>query len=97
MLYAFTYYARPARLVYDTDIADWDPVHLEALRRAIDYQLARQIGKVVSGDANTTLAAYKEAFSRDRAQDRQPTNITAVGGLDLRVGLSHEYDWKRLP
>lgn len=96
-MYAYTYYARPARLTSDSDIADWDPVHLEALRRAIDYQLARQIGKVISGDANTTLAAYREALARDKTSDKQPTNIPAVGTPDLRVGLSHEYDWKRLP
>ena len=96
-MYAFTYYARPARLVYDTDIADWDPVHLEALKRAIDYQLARQIGKIVSGDATTTMAAYKEACARDKTQDKQPTSIPAVGGNDFSVGLSHDLDWKRLP
>lgn len=96
-MYAYTYYARPARLTTDTDIADWDPIHLECLKRAIDYQLARQIGKVTAGDATTTLAAYREALARDKTEDRSPVDIPAVGGSDFRVGLSHEYDWKRLP
>lgn len=93
--YAYTYYARPSRLTQDTDIADWDPVHLECLKRAIDYQLARQLGKIVSGDANTTMAAYREAVSRDKVQDKSPTSLPPVGH-DYRVGLSRQYDWKRL-
>lgn len=90
----YTYYARPARLAFDTDVADWDPVHLEMLKRAIDYQLARQVGKVISGDAQSTMAAYKESLGRDASQDKQPTDIPAVGG-DMRVGLGHSLDWKR--
>jgi len=91
---AYTYYARPARLTTDTDIADWDPVHLEVLNRAIDYQLARQIGKVIAGDANTTLAAYKEALSRDTVQDKSATDLPSVGS-SLRVGRDAPI-WKRI-
>lgn len=93
---AYTYYARPARLVYDTDISDWDPVHLEVLKRAIDYQLARQIGKVTAGDAGTTMNAYKEALGRLSAQDKTPTDVESVGA-DFSVGIGkHAMDWKRI-
>ena len=89
----YTYYARPARLVFDTDTADWDPVHLEVLKRAIDYQLARQIGKVTSGDANSSLSVYKEALSRIVAKNREPINIPAVGSsFDFST---RDLDWKR--
>jgi len=94
VMLAYTYYARPARLTTDTDIADWDSVHLEVLKRAIDYQLARQIGKVVAGDANTTLAAYKEALGRDAVQDKSAVDLPTVGS-DLRVGREAPI-WKRI-
>lgn len=90
----YSYYARPARLTVDTDIADWDPVHLEVLRRAIDYQLARQIGKVIAGDAGTTLAAYKEALSRVVTHDKSAVEVPPVG-LDLSIG-GEQQRWKRL-
>lgn len=90
---AYTYYARPARLVNDTDVADWDPVHLEMLRRAIDYQLARQLGKVVGGDAKSCLAAFIEAMARDVPQDKQPVDIPAVGSSP--PWSSRSLDWAR--
>lgn len=91
---AYTYYARPARLVNDTDIADWDPVHLEVLKRAMDYQLARQVGKSMAGDAATTLSAYREALSRLTVQDKSATDVPAVG-LDLSIGRESPR-WKRI-
>ena len=90
----YTYYARPARLTSDTDIADWDPVHLEALKRAIDYQLARQVGKSMAGDAATTMQAYKEALSRLTVQDKTATDVPAVG-MDLSIGRDSPR-WKRV-
>jgi hypothetical protein len=89
----FTYFARPARLSTDTDVADIDPVHIECMRRAIDYQLARQLGKVVAGDANTTLAAYKEALSRIVDNDKTPIEIDAVGSEPMAMGRKDI--WKR--
>lgn len=90
----YTYFARPARLVNDTDIADWDPVHLEVLKRAMDYQLARQVGKSMAGDAGTTMQAYKEALSRLTVQDKSATDVPAVG-MDLSIGRESPR-WKRV-
>jgi hypothetical protein len=90
----YTYFARPARLVNDTDIADWDPVHLEVLKRAMDYQLARQVGKSMAGDAETTMQAYKEALSRLTVQDKSATDVPAVG-LNLSIGRDSPR-WKRV-
>jgi hypothetical protein len=90
----YTYFARPARLVNDTDIADWDPVHLEVLKRAMDYQLARQVGKSMAGDAGTTMQAYKEALSRLTVQDKSATEVPAVG-LNLSIGRDSPR-WKRV-
>lgn len=89
----YTYYARPARLAVDTDIADWEPTHVEVLKRAIDYQLARQLGRVTSGDAATTLQAYREALGRILVKNREPVSIPAVG---MHVDFSsRDLDWKR--
>ena len=90
----YTYFARPARLTTDTDIADWDPVHLEVLKRAMDYQLARQVGKSMAGDAGTTMQAYKEALSRLTVQDKSATDVPAVG-MDLSIGRDSPR-WKRV-
>lgn len=91
---AYTYYARPARLSVDTDIADWDPVHLEALKRAIDYQLACQVGKIVAGDKDSTKASFDECLARMSSQDKQPTSIQAVGS-DWGWTRDRSLDWKR--
>jgi hypothetical protein len=94
---AYTYYARPARLAVDTDEADWDPVHIESLKRAIDYQLARQVGKVLAGDAGTTMQAYKEAMGRLSAQDKSATDVAAPQhDMSIGMGRRHGMDWKRL-
>lgn len=93
---AYTYYARPARLVSDADISDWDPVHIEPLKRAIDYQLARQLGRVVAGDSESTMKAYREAINRISVQDKQPTDIPAVGS-GWQSYHDRSMDWKRLP
>lgn len=72
------YYRAPARLVSDSDTADWDPLRLEVLERAIDYAVAAR-GTCVAGDRKTCLAAFEEAYSRAAQQDR--TSTTARIGL----------------
>ncbi len=75
---AFTYYARPAQLLVDTQIADVDPNQVELLRRAIDYQAAIRYGTCVAGDAASCMARYKEALTHAEAGDRAPTELPSV-------------------
>jgi hypothetical protein len=63
------YSRAPAALTTGTDVADWDSVQIELLRRAIDYQIAAR-GDCAAGDRQTCLAAYKEVLSRAFDQDR---------------------------
>lgn len=91
---AYTYYARPERLSIDTDIADWDPVHIEVLKRAIDYQLTRQVGKIVSGGTEEAERAYAKALGRIVIQDKQPTDTESVGN-DWGWTRDRSLDWKR--
>ena len=72
------YFRAPAKLVSDTDIADWDPLRLEVLERAIDYAVSAR-GTCVAGDRKTCLAAFDEAYSRAAQQDR--TTTTARLGI----------------
>jgi hypothetical protein len=82
------YYRAPARLVSDTDIADWDPLRLECLERAIDYAVAIR-GTCVAGDRQTCLDAFTKAYSRAAQQDRTsatnriglPSSFNAVGDM----------------
>lgn len=90
---AYTYYARPARLTVDTDIADWDPVHLEALKRAIDVQLAIQFGRVVHGDIGACQKDYDSALGRDAAATKESVDIPGVGSG--RSYDEHSLDWRR--
>lgn len=90
----FTYWARPARLTVDTDIAEWDPVHLEVLKRAIDYQLANNQPGKAKTDVDTALKAYKEALGRI-ATDKAPVDVAPVG-VDLSVNSDPNQRWKRV-
>lgn len=90
---AFSYYRRPARLTSDTDIADWDMTHIEVLRRACDYQLALNIGKLASGnDANTCLAAYRGSLALAVAADREPS---LAGDDNAALRVRQPYSWRR--
>jgi hypothetical protein len=71
---AFDYYIRPAILTSGSDEADFDPVLLEVLHRAIDYHLSIQFGQTVSGDRRATQAAYEYALATATGTDKQPTN-----------------------
>lgn len=79
------YYRRPALLVSESDIVDWDSMQLEVIRRAIDCQVAAR-GTCVAGDRRTCAEAFKEAVSRASAQDRTATSfdigLANNGGVD---------------
>ena len=51
---------RPTTLIYDDDIADWDPSLLPVLRRAIDWQLALR-GQCKAGDVAQTFTTLQLA------------------------------------
>lgn len=79
----FSYYRKPAALVSANDEADWDPNHVDLLRRAIDYQLAIR-GRCVAGDTQTTMGAFNAALAMDQPMDRtesdRPSMLSTVKG-----------------
>lgn len=56
------YYRQPAALVNPSDQADWDPMHVFLLHRAIDYQLSLR-GDCMAGDPVKTMGEFKRALS----------------------------------
>lgn len=77
----YLYYAQPATLVNLTDQADWDPMHLEVLQRAIDHQLAIRFGSVLAGNVQQTLETYNIVLNRAMATDKDsPKRQGLIGG-----------------
>ncbi len=66
----YLYYRKPAVLSSPTDEADWDPMHLEVLQRAIDHQLAIRFGSVLAGSVTETLNIYDIVLKRAMATDK---------------------------
>ncbi len=77
------YYRRPPALASAADTADWDPMHLGLLRRAIEYQAALR-GECVVGDAEKCMALYRDAFNKASAFDKSATDrdVSASGTVN---------------
>jgi hypothetical protein len=75
------YSRRPALLVDAADEADWDPLQLPVLRRAIEYQ-ASLVGECVAGTPQQTLAAYRQAVLTAEASDRTVPSPPMADRLD---------------
>lgn len=87
VLTGYWYYRRPATLVNPTDEADFDPAHVELLRRAIDYQVAVLYGKYTGGSPEQAMNRFQETMGRSASNDR--TAVTApspMGGGGMLGG-----------
>lgn len=82
------YYRLPATLVNDTDEADWDPLQIEVLQRAIDYQLAVRFGPIMHGDADTCLKHYEKALNLAVNNDRENAPRAGTGRAPNRVTIA---------
>ena len=69
--FRFMYNQQPAQLVNVTDVANWDPMHLEVLQRAIDYELAIRYTAVKAGDVPQTFATYTTALHKAIVNDKE--------------------------
>lgn len=69
--FRFMYNQQPAQLVNLTDVANWDPQHLELLERAIDYELAIRYTAVKAGDVPQTFATYTSALAKAIVNDKE--------------------------
>ncbi len=74
----FVYYGRPADLVSDSDIADWDIDSISLLWRAIDYQLSITMG-CVAGNSATCMAHYEAELEDTLPNDKSNASHELVG------------------
>lgn len=75
----FSYYRKPAALTVSNQEADWDPNHVDLLRRAIDYQLAVR-GRCAAGDTATTMGAFSAALTLCQPMDRTESDRAPLLG-----------------
>jgi hypothetical protein len=86
--WAIVYYRRPATLVNGGDEADWDPLNLEVLQRAIDVQLAIRFGPIMHGDVDQCEKDYRSALNKAIANDKENANRPGSGRGIRRFDIS---------
>lgn len=76
VLLPYWYYRRAAAMSVGSDVADVDPLWLELLQRAIDYQVAIRYDGCVAGTAEVCFKRLHECFARFAMNDKGPMNPT---------------------
>lgn len=76
----FQYYRQPATLSNNTDEADWDPLKLELLHRAIEVQLCINFGSTVHGNYDQCDKDYRSQLNKDVANDQNKGPRPGIGG-----------------
>jgi hypothetical protein len=84
----YLYYREPQVMVNDSDIADWDPLLIDVLYRAIDYQLAIGYHDVVGGTVQETYATYKVALAKAMAWDKDSPHRPAMISGNRRSSIA---------
>jgi len=74
---AFWYYRKPAALTASVDEGDWDPQHINLLRRAIDYQMAIRYETCVAGNPEVCYSRYQVALSKATSNDKTAVRQTS--------------------
>lgn len=82
------YYRRPAQLVNNVDEADWDPLQLTVLQRAIDYQMAIRFTTVLAGTVKDCYDAYQKALNLAVNNDRENAARTGTGRAPRNISIS---------
>lgn len=72
------YYAQPAELTDSADEADWDPMQIVLLRRAIDYQVSLR-GNCVAGTKQQCLMQLNEQLASAAPRDKTATDRRLYG------------------
>jgi hypothetical protein len=83
----FLYYRKPTWLVTGSDEADWDPMHVNLLHRAIEHCLAMRY-PTVAGDPKATYGAYQLALSKAIPNDKGTMHLPSpLAGQQQRSRL----------
>lgn len=82
------YFRRPAFLVSASDQADWDPLHLALLRRAIECQCATR-GDCVTGPPDECFKLYRAQLLKAQEMDKTAADrsMSQIGAWDYDVNL----------
>jgi len=82
------YQRQPAILVNNSDELDFDPLMLNLVNRAMDYQLALRFGPIEAGDAVTCLAAYTIELNSCVSNDKENGPRTGIGRSPRRSTIA---------
>ncbi len=82
------YYRRPAQLINGTDEADWDPLQLTVLQRAIDYQMAIRFTTVLAGTVKECYDAYQKALNLALNNDKANAARTGTGRAPRNISIA---------
>ena len=82
------YYRRPAQLINGTDEADWDPLQLTVLQRAIDYQMAIRFTTVLAGPVKDCYEAYQKALNLALNNDKANAARTGTGRAPRNISIA---------
>ncbi len=82
------YYRRPNTLVNNTDEADWDPLQITVLYRAMDYQLSLLYSNVMAGSPKDTQDAYLKALNLALNNDRENAARTGTGRAPRNISIA---------
>lgn len=82
------YYRKPATLVNNTDEADWDPLLIELLHRAIDVELAIRFGPIMHGDIATCTVSYEKELNNTVNNAKEKGPRSGLRGNSRRQSIS---------
>ncbi len=82
------YYRRPAQLINNTDIVDWEPLQLTVLQRAMDYQLSLLFSNVMAGSPKDCEASYKTALNLAINNDKENAQRTGTGRAPRNISVA---------
>ncbi len=82
------YYRRPTQLINNSDEADWDPLQLTVLQRAIDYQMAIRFTTVLAGTVKDCYEAYQKALNLALNNDRENAARTGTGRAPRNISIA---------
>lgn len=75
---SYTYWRRPATLVTGSDVADWDPAHVDLLHRAIDYQIAIRFSGFAGGTIEDAQRGWQKTLAEAAANDRSASSTPGI-------------------
>lgn len=77
------YLRKPAAMTSSADEADWDPMHVEVLHRAIDYQMSIRYEDCAAGKPTDCFSRYQAALARASVNDKTTMHRDQIMGTGV--------------